>query len=158
MGQNIKPFRSDRLFFDSIVSIGYFKNTDAYVDGNPDFPGQRAGSHDSDVDNFITGEGGDSDHPLRFNYLLPIGSGRDRILPAYQLNEGMLTGGAKRRRRGEPFDQRTDVTSSSGPSIARRTSRTTISMQSRAPMAPSSAFSGTTATTPQTRRVATHSP
>ena len=94
MGQNIKPFRSERLFFDPIVSIGYFENTDAYVDGNPDFPGQRAGSHESDADNFITGEGGDSYYRLRFKYLLPIGSGRDRILPAYQFNEGMLTGGA----------------------------------------------------------------
>ncbi len=103
MGQNIKPFRSDRLFFDPIVSIGYFKNTDAYVDGNPDFPGQRAGSHDSDVDNFITGEGGDSYYRLRFNYLLPIGSGRDRILPAYQLNEGMLTGGASGAAAGNPL-------------------------------------------------------
>ena len=25
MGQNIKPFRSERLFFDPIVSIGYFE-------------------------------------------------------------------------------------------------------------------------------------
>ena len=109
MGQDIKPFRSERLYFDPIVSIGYFENTDAYVDGNPDFPGERAGSHDSDADNFITGEGGDSYYRLRFKYLLPIGSGRDRIQPAYQFNEGILTGGASGADGVESVDQRTNV-------------------------------------------------
>jgi hypothetical protein len=58
MGQNIRPVRSlERLFVDPILSIGYFDNADIFIDGNPDFPDERAGSNDSDPDNFITGRG-----------------------------------------------------------------------------------------------------
>ena len=46
MGQNIRPFRSERLFFDPIVSVGYFSDVDVYVDGNPGFPNHRAGSNE----------------------------------------------------------------------------------------------------------------
>ena len=94
MGQNIRLFGSERLFFDPILSVGYFSDADAYVDGNPDFPDERAGSNDSDADDFITGSGWDNYFRLRFKYLLPIGSGRDQVLPAYQLSEGLLTDGA----------------------------------------------------------------
>ena len=82
------------MFFDPIVSIGYFSDVDAYVDGNPDFPDQRAGSNESDQDDFITGSGWDTYFRLRFKYLLPIGSGRDQVLPAYKLSDGLLTDGA----------------------------------------------------------------
>ena len=94
MGQNIRLFDVERLFFDPIVSIGYFSDIDAYADGNPKFPDERAGSNQSDKRNFITGSGWDNFFRLRLRYLLPIGSGRDRVLPAYQLREGLLAGGA----------------------------------------------------------------
>ncbi len=94
MGQNIRLFDIERLFFDPIVSMGYFGDIDAYVDGNPDFSDQRAGSNDSDADDFITGNGWDIFFRFRFKYLLPIGNGRDRVIPAYQLSEGLLTDGA----------------------------------------------------------------
>jgi hypothetical protein len=95
MGQNIRPVRSlDRLFVDPIFSIGYFDNADIFIDGNPDFPDERAGSNDSDPDNFITGRGGDTFARARFKYLLPIGTGRQRILPAFQFDRGLLLDGA----------------------------------------------------------------
>ena len=93
MGQNLRPFRSERVFFDFILSVGYFNDVDVYVDGNPAFPNQRAGSNDSDRDDFITGSGLDSFYRLRLKYLLPIGSGRDQVLPAYQLSDGLLASG-----------------------------------------------------------------
>jgi hypothetical protein len=94
MGQNIRLFGNERLFFDPVFSAGYFGDIDAYVDGNPNFAGERAGSNDSDPDDFITGSGSDTFFRLRFRYLLAIGSGRDQVLPRYQLSEGLLTGGA----------------------------------------------------------------
>ena len=95
MGQNIRPVRSlERLFVDPILSIGYFDNADVFIDGNPDFPDERAGSNDSDPDNFITGRGRDTFARARFKYLLPIGTGRERILPAFQFDGGLLTDGA----------------------------------------------------------------
>ena len=77
----------------SSCSVGYFNDVDVYVDGNPAFANQRAGSNDSDRDDFITGSGLDSFYRLRLKYLLPIGSGRDQVLPAYQLSDGLLASG-----------------------------------------------------------------
>lgn len=95
MGQNIRPVRSlERLFVDPILSIGYFDNADIFIDGNPEFPDERAGSNDSDPDNFITGRGRDTFARARFKYLLPIGTGRERILPAFQFDRGILAEGA----------------------------------------------------------------
>ncbi len=95
MGQNIRPVRSlERLFVDPILSLGYFDNADIFIDGNPDFPDERAGSNDSDPDNFITGRGRDTFARARFKYLLPIGTGRERILPAFQFDRGILADGA----------------------------------------------------------------
>jgi len=65
---------------DPVVSVGYVKNAEAFISGNPDCTGERAGSNDSDHDNFIKGDGGDNFFRLRFNYLLPIGNGRDQII------------------------------------------------------------------------------
>jgi hypothetical protein len=95
MGQNIRPVRSlERLFVDPILSIGYFDNADVFIDGNPDFPDERAGSNDSDPDNFITGRGRDTFARARFKYLLPIGTGREHILPAFKFDAGILVDGA----------------------------------------------------------------
>jgi hypothetical protein len=86
--------RVERLFMDPILSVGYFKDAEAYIDGNPRFPGERAGSNDSDPDNYITGDGWDNFFRLRFKYLLPIGDGRDRIIAAYKIRDGLLESGA----------------------------------------------------------------
>jgi Omp85 superfamily domain len=95
MGQNIRPFRSlPRLLVDPIFSLGYYDNADVFIDGNPDFPDERAGSNDSDAEDFITGSGRDSFARARFKYVLPIGTGRERILPAFQFDGGLLVDGA----------------------------------------------------------------
>jgi hypothetical protein len=94
MGQNIRLFGVERLFFDPILSIGYYRDIDAYVDGNPNFPTERAGSNDSHRDDFISGSGSDIFFRFRFKYLLPIGSGREDVLPAYRFDAGLLTDGA----------------------------------------------------------------
>ncbi len=94
MGQDIRLFGIERLSFDPILSVGYFGDIEAYVDGNPNFADERAGSNDSDADDFITGSGWDTYFRFRFKYLLPIGSAREQVTPAYQFSEGLLTDGA----------------------------------------------------------------
>jgi hypothetical protein len=94
MGRDIRVLGMERLFVDPIVSVGYFSNFDAYINGNPDFSGQRAGANDSSKDNFVEGNGWDNYLRLRFKYLLPIGNGRDQIIPFYHLEDGLLADGA----------------------------------------------------------------
>jgi len=93
MGRDIRLFGQPRLFVDPIVSVGYFGNFDAYINGNPSFAGQRAGANDSDKNNFVTGNGSDNFFRMRFKYVLPIGDGRDQITPNYQLSDGLLADG-----------------------------------------------------------------
>ena len=84
----------NRLFVDPIFSVGYFDEIDAYVIGNPSFPDEDAGTNDSDEDNFITGGGWDNFLRVNFKYLLPIGHGRNQIIPQYNIKGGLLVSGA----------------------------------------------------------------
>jgi hypothetical protein len=103
LGRDIRLPISDRLFLDPIVSIGYFGENESYSGGNPDFPDERAGSNNSDEDNFIEGEGWDNLFRLRFKYLLPIGQGRDTIINTYVLDRGLLISGATGGTSWNPF-------------------------------------------------------
>nr|WP_321399302.1 BamA/TamA family outer membrane protein [uncultured Desulfobacter sp.] len=94
---------SKRLFLDPIISIGYFNEADAYIDGNPDFAGHRSGSNDSDKDNFVNGDGWDNYFRMRFKYLLPIGHGKTQIIPDYVLENGFLKSGASGGTSLNPF-------------------------------------------------------
>jgi hypothetical protein len=90
VGKDIQMPRIERLFFDPIVSVGYFSDSKSYVNGNPDFPNERAGSNDSDEDNYVEGDGWDNFFRLKFKYLLPIGNGRDQIITTYKIKDGLL--------------------------------------------------------------------
>ncbi|HID29083.1 MAG TPA: hypothetical protein EYP19_03665, partial [Desulfobacterales bacterium] len=94
IGRDIKLPRIKRLFLDPIVSVGYFEDVDGYINGNPQFRDERAGSNDSDEDNFVEGDGWDNYFRLRFKYLLPLGHGKDQIIDAYELDQGLLKSGA----------------------------------------------------------------
>jgi hypothetical protein len=94
IGRNLRIPWSDRLFLDPIAQIGYFKDARSYTDGNPDFPDERAGSNDSDEDDYVEGDGWDNFFRLRFKYLLPIGHGKDTLINTYVIDRGMLKSGA----------------------------------------------------------------
>jgi len=94
VGRDIQMPRIERLFFDPIVSIGYFKDNEAYIEGNPDFPDERAGSNDSNENNFVEGDGWDNFFRLNFKYLLPTGEGKDNIISTYRIDRGLLVSGA----------------------------------------------------------------
>ena len=90
VGRDLQMPRIERLFLDPTVSVGYFSDNESYVDGNPDYPDERAGSNDSDKDNFVKGDGWDNFFRLNFKYLLPIGNGRDEIITTYKIKDGLL--------------------------------------------------------------------
>ena len=89
VGKDIQMPLIERLFLDPIVSVGYFSDNESYVDGNPDFSNERAGSNDSDEDNYVKGDGWDNFFRLRFKYLLPIGDGRDEIISTIKMKDGL---------------------------------------------------------------------
>jgi hypothetical protein len=90
IGRDIQIPRVERLFLDPVVSVGYFGENEAFIDGNPKFPNERAGSHDSDETNFVEGKGWDNFLRLKFKYLLPIGNGRDEVINTYKIDRGLL--------------------------------------------------------------------
>jgi hypothetical protein len=59
------------------------------------FPNERAGSNDSDKDDYVNSDGGwDNFFRLRFKYLLPIGHGKDEIISTQVVDRGLLVKGA----------------------------------------------------------------
>ena len=90
IGRDIQMPRVERLFLDPVISVGYFGETEAFIDGNPKFPDERAGSNDSDEKNFVDGKGWDNFFRLKFKYLLPIGGGRDEVISTYKIDRGLL--------------------------------------------------------------------
>ena len=103
VGRDIQMPLIDRLFLDPIVSVGYFSDNESYIDGNPNFPFERAGSNDSDEDNFVKGDGWDNFFRLRFKYLLPMGYGRDEIITTYKIKDGLLISDPKGGTSLNPF-------------------------------------------------------
>ncbi len=103
VGRDLQMPRVERLFLDPVVSVGYFKDNESYINGNPDFPDERAGRNDSDKDNFVKGDGWDNFFRLKFKYLLPIGAGRDEIIATYKIKDGLLESGVNGRTPFNPF-------------------------------------------------------
>ena len=89
IGRDLRLPWSERLFVDPVASIGYFKENDLYIDGNPEYEDSRAGDNDSDRDDFVTGDGWDNYFRLKFKYLLPIGRGRETIIDVCPIDRGL---------------------------------------------------------------------
>lgn len=104
MAQNLRFPGLDRLFIDPMLSIGVFDEADTFIEGNPAFLGQRAGTNNSDENNFVSGDVSDDFARVRFRYLLPIGHGRDQIMPNYKLRDGELYSGASGGESLNPFE------------------------------------------------------
>ncbi len=82
----------ERLFLSPVISIGKYQNMKAYIDGNPDYGYERAGTNDSDEDNFIDKKGWDTFVDLNLNYVLPIGAGSSSATRTYILDRGLPAG------------------------------------------------------------------
>jgi hypothetical protein len=69
-----------RFFLDTDLAISHFGTIQSFINGNPDFPNEQAGSNGSNKDNFLEGSGDDNLVRLNIKYLLPIGIGRDMAM------------------------------------------------------------------------------
>jgi hypothetical protein len=87
---------TERLFFDTDLALSTFGTIQSYTDGNPDFPGEQAGSNGSDKDNYVEGSGDDNLVRVNIKYLLPIGSGdHDLKVKPPTLERGLPVDGAR---------------------------------------------------------------
>ncbi len=94
MGRDIRVFGVERLFMDPIVSAGYFVDNNAYLRGNPKYFYERAGSNESNKNDYVTGSGWDNYFRITFKYLLPMGNGKEEVVNAYHVKGGLLESGA----------------------------------------------------------------
>jgi len=104
IGRDIRIPHTRRLFLDPVVSLGYFVDNKAFINGKPRFSDQRAGSNSSNKDNFVKGDGVDMFYRAKFKYLLPIGTGRDTVVSTYVMDEGLPVSGASGGRSLNPLD------------------------------------------------------
>ena len=89
------PFE-DRIFLDIYGFQSEWGEFDSYRDGNPRFNNERAGSNDSDKDNYINSQGSDDLLRLDFRYLLPIGHGQGKPIHKYVVKKnGVLVEGSE---------------------------------------------------------------
>jgi len=94
LGKDVQVPGCQRLFVDPWLSAGYFQNQNVYIQGNPKYAGQQAGSNGSSDNNYVQGDGSDLYAYLTFKYDLPLGAVRDEPIPTQVVDRGMLVSGA----------------------------------------------------------------
>jgi len=94
LGKDIQMPFCDRLFLDPWASAGYFQNQNVYIQGNPSYADQQAGSNGSSKHNYVSGNGSDIYGYLNFKYDLPLGAVRDNPIPTQVVDKGLLVSGA----------------------------------------------------------------
>ncbi|MFZ0827036.1 MAG: BamA/TamA family outer membrane protein [Verrucomicrobiia bacterium] len=94
LGKDIQMPFCDRLFLDPWLSAGYYNDQHVFIQGNPNYANQQAGSNGSDKNNYVSGDGTDLYAYLNFKYELPMGAVRDNPIPTQVVDRGMLVSGA----------------------------------------------------------------
>jgi Omp85 superfamily domain len=83
-----------RFILEPDFYVAKYSDVDTYTGtDNPGYAGERAGSNDSDKNNYIKSDANDHWVNLFTKFLLPIGHGRDRILPKLVLDRGVFVSG-----------------------------------------------------------------
>ncbi len=82
-----------RIFIEPAMSYGELQDIRSYTLGSPKFPNERPGSNESHEDNFLESDGTDFWFDFSMKYLLPIGDGKDNILPDIKLENGIPVSG-----------------------------------------------------------------
>ncbi|WP_426415264.1 hypothetical protein [Aestuariirhabdus sp. LZHN29] len=86
----------ERLFLDQSFMLADYGEIHSYQNGNSSFPDERAGSHDSDKDNYVDAEGSDRYYRTKFRYLLPIGDGASGPIHTFVIDDkGLLVEGSE---------------------------------------------------------------
>ncbi len=84
---------TDRFYFSAIGSMGDYPRQRAFSE-IPPVQGIRAGSNESDKDDFVEEEGSDNWWEMKLEYVLPIGGMHSSGMATYKLKNGMLVSGA----------------------------------------------------------------
>lgn len=90
------PYVGNRWFLDHSGKFGKYPDPDlrGYTDSNLAFTDERAGTNDSDRENFIRSSGTDERFWFRLKYTLPIGNAEASPVKNYVLKDGLLESGA----------------------------------------------------------------
>lgn len=105
------PF-SKRLYFSGYGALSHFPRQRAYTEVprlSSAFSPGIAGSNDSDEENYIEDEGDDNWYELKLEYVLPIGSMKDKRTARYNLKKGILQSGASGGDIWNPLDSGVSV-------------------------------------------------
>lgn len=94
---------SRRLFYNPVFLFARYADDRVYINGNPGFPDEIAGSNDSSADNYILENQWDNWAEFQLHYVLPTGHGRDQIISRYHLRRGILAEGASGGEAWDPF-------------------------------------------------------
>jgi len=100
------PFM-DRLYFSILGSLAHYPRQRAYTEVPRRASGQepaQSGTNNSDKDTYVQEEGDDNWYDLKFEYVLPMGSGRKSPSAEYRLENGILTSGASGGDSWNPLD------------------------------------------------------
>ena len=82
-----------QIILEPEFALGEFEDIKSFSGTNPSFPGQRAGGNDSSDDNFIESDASDHWVNLVTKFVLPIGQGRDNVIPDIVLDRGVFVSG-----------------------------------------------------------------
>lgn len=82
-----------RWFVDSFLLLDHFTDQRFYGDYDKNPNEARAGSNDSDKDDFVTGVSDEVTFNLTFKYRLPIGGIKEDPVAVYRLHRGLLESG-----------------------------------------------------------------
>ncbi len=80
----------ERLRVRPTIMVGHYTRMRIFVDGNPDFTSERAGSNESSEDNYREEDAIDIVMDLEFRYTLPWGHYRDTSVHTYITDNGIL--------------------------------------------------------------------
>lgn len=94
----------DRLYVSAVLSAGHYPRQRAYTQLNRTGNETEAGGNDSNKNDYIENQGLDNWFELKLEYVLPIGSMKDKSIAEYHLKDGILTSGATGGSFWNPFE------------------------------------------------------
>lgn len=92
---NLQLVGSGRVFFDIFGLVGHFTDQRFYVDLDHDPTQAKAGSNESDQNDFVSGVSNDIQLELTVKYPLALGNSRTDPVSVYYLDKGLLHSGPR---------------------------------------------------------------
>lgn len=89
-GYNLQIPHSKRLYIRPYGIMAHYTQMRLYVDGNPDYPNERAGSNESSKDNYIEEDAHEGTADFEMRYILPWGHYRENPIHTYVTRNGIL--------------------------------------------------------------------